>query len=268
MTMPNVHKLVKMNKPLVIVQARTGSTRLPNKMLIPFHNNESVLQIILSRLLTALGHHADRLVVATTVCDSDKGIVDLCNNIGVKVFRGNEHDVLDRFIQAAHTYSADRIIRVCADNVFLDMASFLYLYDLMTSTQADYESFRTLDGTPSIRTHYGFWTEGVTTSALEKVASMTDEPIYHEHVTNFIYTNPDTFKVSLTPVQQLIPEVELHRDLRLTLDTADDFKIQQQLYAYLHDNGLDITPSEIFRYLDANPELYCVMKKNIEANSK
>ncbi len=253
---------------MVIVQARTGSTRLPNKMLMPFHGGKSVLEIILSRLSGALGPDAGRLVVATTVNPSDGGIADMCQRLGIKVFRGSEQDVLDRFVQAAHTHGATRLLRVCADNVFLDMHSFRYLYDRMTVTDADYESFMTSDGTPSIRTHYGFWTEGVTVDALERVASMTDEKLYHEHVTNFIYAHPDRFKVGFTPVSQVIPGVEQHGHLRLTLDTADDFRVQQQLYAHLADNGLDMTPGEIFRYMDANPGLYGVMQKNIEANSK
>ncbi|MDE7443225.1 MAG: glycosyl transferase family 2, partial [Muribaculaceae bacterium] len=161
-----------------------------------------------------------------------------------------------------------RLIRVCADNVFLDMESFRYLYDRMTFTDADYESFCTHDGTPSIRTHYGFWTEGVTTSALERVATLTNESLYHEHVTNFIYANPDKFQVRLTPVDQIIPEVEQHEGLRLTLDTAEDFSVQQTLFGYLTDSGLDVTPQEIFRYMQTHPDVYAIMKQNIQANSK
>lgn len=227
-----------------------------------------MLEIILSRLTGALGSDAGRLMVATTVSDSDNGIVDLCRSIGVNTFRGSEQDVLDRFIQSALSMDADRIIRVCADNVFLDMESFLFLFHRMSVTDADYESFRTHDGTPSIRTHYGFWTEGVTLGALERVAMLTDEPLYHEHVTNFIYSNPDKFRVSLTPVSRVIPGVEDHEGLRLTLDTADDFRVQQALFGYLCEAGRDITPREIFRYMEENPRIYDVMRRNIEANSK
>ena len=57
---------------------------------------------------------------------------------------------------------------------------------------SDYISFN-INGTPSIKTHYGFWTEYVTLDTLKRIKSLTKDKIFHEHVTNYIYTNPHSF---------------------------------------------------------------------------
>ena len=175
-------------------------------------------------------------------------------------------DVLDRFIGAARSVGANKVIRVCADNVFLDMKSLRFLYETFHADRRhDYMSFRKSDGTPSIKTHYGFWAEAVTLDALEKVARATDDPLYHEHVTNYIYSHPDMFGCCL---HQIDPEVESHEDLRLTMDTPEDYSLQRELYAALGGDERQIEPEALIKYLDMHRELYTTMRRNIESNSK
>ena len=102
-----------MNKLGIIIQARTGSTRLPSKMILPFYGNDGILSILLSRLTQC--KLADSIIVATTSSSPDDAICDLVREHRVKCFRGDENDVLDRFIQAARYYGISKIIRICAD---------------------------------------------------------------------------------------------------------------------------------------------------------
>lgn len=255
-----------MTSPLIILQARTGSSRLPGKMTLPFFEGKCVLEIILERIKSALPDSQDSIVVATTVNSSDDAIADICSRLNVDCFRGSESDVLSRFVGCANKYGADKIIRVCADNVFLDMDALRLLRDRFSSAEdCDYMSFRKSDGTPSIRTHYGFWTEAVTLEALERVCSLTDEPLYHEHVTNYVYQNPDVFRCVFIPMDLTI---ENHADLRLTLDTADDFEVQKSIFSALSSRRQPLTPENILEYLDRHPEDYEIMKKSIMQNSK
>lgn len=136
------------------------------------------------------------------------------------------------------------------------------------STDYDYVSFIRSDGVPSIKTHYGFWAEGVRLDALKRVAEATDESIYHEHVTNFIYGHPNLFRCLFLPIEESVRGIEDHPYLRLTVDTLDDFEIQRTIYRDFATNGVDITPGNLIAYLDERPEMYSVMKKNIEINSK
>lgn len=252
----------------IIIQARTGSTRLPNKMLMPFADGKGILEILLDRIKGAFPPGFDKLVVATTTQPGDDRIAALCRRMGVSCFRGSEDDVLQRFIGAAERFGATRIIRVCADNVFLDVDQLAALYKRLEASGNDYEAYRTADGTPSIKTHYGFWAEGTTLDALKRVRALTDEKLYHEHVTNYIYTHPELFKVALTPLAEVAPGIEEARGLRLTIDTAEDFDISREVYAHLVGQGIATSPANIITYLAQRPDLYERMTAVIKQNSK
>jgi spore coat polysaccharide biosynthesis protein SpsF (cytidylyltransferase family) len=255
-----------MSKTAVIIQARTGSTRLPNKMALPFDGERPVLAVLLGRISSALVDTDARIIVATTTDKRDDQIEDIARKEGLEVFRGSESDVLDRFIRAAESIGAHKVIRVCADNVFLDMENLKILYNLLdTDTSHDYVSFRKSDGTPSIKTHYGFWTEGVTLDALKKAAGMTSDKLYHEHVTNFIYTHPDEFACSFI---QIDPEVEKHENLRLTMDTEDDYIVQRAIYSDVKGDERKMTPKSLIDYLEGHREYYETMSRTIMNNTK
>ena len=118
-----------MNKLGIIIQARTGSTRLPSKMILPFYGNDGILSILLSRL--TLCKLADSIIVETSSLSPDDAICYLVREHRVKCFRGDENEVLDRFIQAARYYGISKIIRFCADNPFLDIGCSIKLKILL-----------------------------------------------------------------------------------------------------------------------------------------
>jgi spore coat polysaccharide biosynthesis protein SpsF len=245
----------------IIIQARTGSTRMPEKVIQPFYNDQTILDLLLVKAKkTRLP-----VILATTVNPSDDRICLLADKHQIPFFRGSENDVMDRFIQAAHTHGLSKIIRICADNPFLDLASLQRLADEFTSSDADYLGFQLAGNKPSILTHFGFWAEGVRLDALEKAAGLTSEKLYHEHVTNFIYGNPDLFNVQLINAD---PLVFSRHDIRLTLDTADDFELQQQLYAAMSKENPTFGLREIVHYLDQHLEILSKMQNEIMKNQK
>lgn len=246
----------------IIVQARTGSTRLPSKMVLPFFEGKGILELLLLRMKRA--NLGDDVIVATTTDSRDDVICDTTKNAGVEYYRGSEADVLDRFVQAAKSHKVSKVIRVCADNPFLDIQALKNLMALGRDSEMDYISYCTTDKLPTIKTHYGFWAEYVTVKALEKVAERTDENIYHEHVTNYIYTHPDLFGIKLIP----IPTSLEHRKIRLTIDTLTDFQMQQTIYKAVFSENPDFQIADIVNYLDLHPDLYSVMDEMIKANQK
>ena len=256
-------------KPIIIIQARTGSTRLPQKMIKSFLGDQTVLDILLTRLKKIGNQFVDNIIVATSDNPNDDAIEKICQSHNIPVFRGSENDVLQRFIDTADKYNADKIIRICADNVFLDTQSLCSLAAILDSSDYDYISYQTKEGRPSILTHYGFLAEGVKLSALKHVAIHTSESIFQEHVTNRIHSAQDLYKVKLFPIDSVIPGLEAHRNLRLTLDTQEDFELQRSIYADLTALDSSFTPQEIMDYLDnRHPEYYQIMAKTIKANSK
>ncbi len=246
-----------------IVQARSGSTRMPNKILLPFNKKQSILDLLIEKLKQVEG---TKVVIATSTNPNCDPIEKVSEAHGVACFRGSENDVLQRFIDAAEANDADKIIRVCSDNPFLELASINGLVSFVKENgkDKDYIGF-SINGTPSIKTHYGFWTEYVTLDALKRVKELTEECLYHEHVTNYIYGNPDQFAIDWIEGPAVINS---HSDIRLTIDTLDDFKNAQQIYADLCANNPYPTIDDIVVYLDGHKDYYSSMKSQIEKNSK
>jgi spore coat polysaccharide biosynthesis protein SpsF len=245
----------------IILQARTGSTRMPEKVILPFYEGKSILDLLIEKV-QKLGVPA---VLATTVNALDDRICDLAARHDFPVFRGSENDVLDRFIQTARQFKFGKVIRVCADNPFLDLAGMKTLIDTFAKSDADYLSFQLAGNKPSILTHFGFWTEAVRLDALEKAQQLTNEKLYHEHVTNFIYGNPQLFDVQFIQADSLVFS---RTDIRMTLDTAEDFQVQQQIFATISKENPNFGIPEIVSWLDQHPEILEVMKNEILKNQK
>ena len=133
----------------IIVQARTGSTRLPGKMVKTFYNGMSLLEILINNLKKV----GVPIIVATTLNTNDDFIADIANGQNVSVFRGDENNVLNRFHEAAKQFNVAKIIRVCSDNPLIDIDSLLHLKNSFENRDADYWCFYTRDFTPTINTH-------------------------------------------------------------------------------------------------------------------
>ena len=177
----------------IIIQARIGSTRLPKKMTKAFFNDKGIFELITEKILKYFPNIT--IVVATSINPVDDEIEKLCQKIGVKCFRGSENNVLQRFIDAAEKFNISKIIRVCADNPFINMLALKNLIEFSTNSNADYISYKTSLNKPSILTHYGLWAEYVSINALLKVSKLTQDKFFTEHVTNFLYNNENLFDI-------------------------------------------------------------------------
>lgn len=245
-----------------IVQARLGSTRLPNKILLPFYKGKSIISLLIDKLLL---FKDVKTIVATSSDTVNDPLVQFLKKKEVCYFRGSENDVLDRFIAAAEFYNIDRIIRICSDNPFLELDSLRQLVMRSQNSDADYISFQ-INGLPSIKTHFGFWTEYVTLNTLKRIREMTSDPLYHEHVTNYIYTNPDKFKIEWLFGPECLKDRD---DIRLTTDTLIDFENAREIYNEFCQKGI-FYPSikDIVKYLDTHSNCLKLMKSEILKNSK
>ena len=244
----------------IIIQARTGSTRLANKMLKPFYQNQTILHIIIENLKRDIDLP---IILATTNNPNDDCIEEVAEENGIFCFRGSEENVLQRFIDAANQYQVEVIIRVCADNPFLNPAYILSLIDLYKESQSDYISFKTKNDIPTIKTHYGFFAELVSLSALIKVEKLTNEKLYREHVTNFIYINTPLFDVKLIAIP-----FEENESIRLTIDTLEDFNLAQSIYKELKKDHDTISPQLVISYLNQNKDYLKQMQQQIQLQQK
>jgi spore coat polysaccharide biosynthesis protein SpsF (cytidylyltransferase family) len=245
-----------------VIQARTGSTRLPKKVVRHFYNSCNILELIIDRIKKS--YPSIPVILATTIAEQDNILVDIANKKDINYFRGSESNVLSRFIEVGEEYKFEYIIRVCADNPFLYTKSFVELIEKARVTNADYIGFE-VSGVPSIKSHFGFWGEVVKLSALKQVAARTNESLYLEHVTNYVYSNPDLFKIELLKIQS---EVAERRDVRLTIDTEQDFLNSKVLYSHLHENKIPLIPEIIIDQIDLFTDMKQSMLDQITINSK
>lgn len=249
------------DKIVFIIQARLCSTRMPAKIIQPFYGGRSIIQLLLEKLK----QYADcDIVLATSIDSSNDFLERIATESGVRCFRGSENDVLQRFIDAAESVNAKHIIRVCSDNPFLNEDAIKQLLERVKNSSADYISFRVND-TPSIKTHFGFWTEHVTLDALKRVKELTNESLYHEHVTNYIYAHPEEFAIEWI---QAATCLEGRTDIRLTCDTPIDFQNTQEIYEALIGEHPHPTIEDIVAYVDNHPKYLQTMKEEIKKNSK
>lgn len=251
-----------MPRNLIIIQARVSSTRLPGKVLKPLWKGMNLLDLQLEKLKNC----GVPFLLATSENPSDDAIVSWAKQNWVDVFRGDENNVLKRFIDCAKQYGAQNLIRVCSDNPFIQLnqvSDFLHALE----QGFDYVSYCNDSGTPAIKTHWGLFVEGVKLTALEKASEMLeahpDKNFYSEHVTNFIYGQPEQFKVKL----DVAPEVVVSRnDLRFTIDTEEDFNNMKEMLDLL--NGNQPTLDELVSLTEENPHILITMQKGIKSFTK
>jgi len=104
-------------KVVAVVQARMGSTRLPNKVMKPI-GGIPMIEILLSRL--SKSHEVNQIVLATSVDKRNKPLVDHVRKLGYFSVEGSENDVLARYVQAAQEHNADIVVRITGDCPIVD----------------------------------------------------------------------------------------------------------------------------------------------------
>jgi spore coat polysaccharide biosynthesis protein SpsF (cytidylyltransferase family) len=238
------------------IQARMGSKRLPEKVLLKLDAKNTVLDKVYSQV--ALSNSVKRIVILTSTNEKDNQLSDYCVSKGYEVFRGDENNVLKRFINAADFFKEDVIFRICADNPFISTNLINKLAE--NYHKQDYLSFK-VGSNPAIKTHFGIFTELVSLSSLKKIDSILSVNSQHrEHVTSGIYTNTNEFKVEFLKYTVL-----KEKELRLTLDDIEDFDIIKNILRLIsYDVGF-----EYVRLINDIPlHLKNRMKRQIEKYEK
>jgi spore coat polysaccharide biosynthesis protein SpsF (cytidylyltransferase family) len=230
--------------PVAIIQARVGSTRLPGKVLQELAGT-TVLEVLLQRC--ALSRRLAGILVATTELAADDPIADLARRAGVGVFRGSEHDVLDRYVQAQAAEAADTglVMRLTADSPLTDPANIDEVILLHEQAPADYvcvESYPLGLGGAEL----------MTAEALRRAHRETrpDETAYREHVTTYMKAHPGRFALRIDNASP-----PCHRpELRLTVDEPPDLELVRRVCDHFAPR-IDFGTAEVIRLLDARPDL-------------
>ena len=226
-----------------IMQARVGSTRLPRKVLKSICG-KTILEHDIDRL--RLVKNIDEIIIATTVEERDIEIVREADRLGVKYFRGSENDVLSRYYLAAKENNADIVVRVTSDCPLLDsrIANMTISHLLDNLDKYDYVS-NTL--TPSFPR--GLDIEAFTFDSLERAYNEAKLTREREHVTPYIYTNKDQFRLGCYK-----NKID-YSSYRWTLDTTEDFEFISAIYDRLYKTNPSFNMEDIIKLLASQPEL-------------
>lgn len=207
---------MKKIKNVAIIQARQGSKRLPEKCTKKI-SRHSLIEWVVKR--TQMSKNLDDIIIATTRNKEDKVFKKIAKKLKVKVFFGNEKNVLARFLGAATKFKADNIIRICADNPFVSSRFIDNLINFYNSHSCDLAFNHRSDQKINYKCIDGLGAEIFSISVLKSISQLANSKADQEHVTKFIYDNKKKFNIIPTPVKK-----KFQSKKKLDINTEKDLK--------------------------------------------
>jgi spore coat polysaccharide biosynthesis protein SpsF len=227
---------------IAIVQARFGSTRLPGKIFKPLADKPMIWHVVDRLSYTKM---LDKIVIATTTLFEDNQVEQFCNINNISFYKGSSNDVLSRYYQTAKNYNAEIVIRVTSDCPVIDPV----IIDAMLKQFIQEDHIDYLSNTLERTFPRGLDAEIFTFAALEKTFNEAKLDYEHEHVTPYIYNNPELFTI-----KNYANETDLS-SYRWTVDTSEDFRFIEEIYNSLYKKDKIFLCKDILQLIEKHPEL-------------
>lgn len=226
-----------------IIQARMGSTRLPDKIMKILHR-KTILEHVIERVKQS--KFIDEIIIATTTHERDSVIEFEVSKSGEKAFRGSENDVLSRYYYAAKENKLDVVVRITSDCPLIDPIVIDEIIEYYLKSKKDIVSNAGSD--LSNRTYpRGLDTEVFSFNVLENAFYNAEEKYQREHVTPYIY---ETSKKTYFYKNDIN-----YSKYRWTLDTYEDFELISEVYKHLYHGVHDFYLNDIVKLFERMPEL-------------
>ena len=233
----------------IIVQTRTGSTRLPGKVMMKADDKLLMVDYVINQLKHSKLH--DEIVIATTDLKQDDVIFDYVTNRNIPCFRGDEKNVLERHYECAKKYAFSTIVRIPSDKPLIDPTIVDSVIEKFQSNSYDYISNFSVDVNDNDRfiPSYpsGTEVEIFSFTALETAWKNATSEHDKEHVTPYIYSNPEKFNI-LT----LKSEKDLSQ-FRWALDYENDLKLIRIIISKIQKRP--ILMNDILELFEQEPDL-------------
>jgi spore coat polysaccharide biosynthesis protein SpsF len=224
-----------------IIQARTSSTRLHNKVF-KILCGKPLIEHITNRVKSS--SKIEKIILATTLNKKDNALEVWATENNILFFRVDENDVLGRYYQSAKYFSVDTIVRITADDPFKDPFIIDDVINLFETKKLDFAYNNSPPTFPE-----GLDTEVFSFDALEKAYKSSIDPFEREHVTQYFYRNPDLFK------QACLKNSTDLSYLRWTIDTQKDWDMAKIVYDKLYHAKEIFTMTDILGLLKKEPEI-------------
>lgn len=232
---------------VAIIQARMGSTRLPNKVM-KLIDGVPMIELLISRLVRA--KEVDKIVVATSVDAHNQPLVEHVRKLGYACEQGSENDVLGRYVQAARAHQTDVVVRITGDCPLIDPALVDEVVRRFKAAGVDYLSNTSPPSYPD-----GLDTEVFTFAALERAARETDKAFDREHVTPYLRES-DQFR------QAAMQNDEDLSALRWTVDELADFEVVSSVFSHFAPD-IHFTWQQVLTLQRSQPQLFAVNQQLI-----
>ena len=227
-------------KIVALVQARMGSTRLPNKVMKPIAGIP-MIELLLTRL--ANSKEIDQIVVATSVDERNITLVEHVRMLGYTCEQGSENDVLERYAQAAEKHKADVVVRITGDCPLVDSDLVDEVIRQFKAEKVDYFCNTNPPTYPD-----GLDIEVFTFKALEQTSRETADPFDREHVTPYLRKS-GKFK---TAAMQHSEDLSV---LRWTVDEPADFEVIEKVFEHFNPT-IDFTWVDVLALQKQYPEIF------------
>lgn len=231
---------------VTVIQARTGSSRLPNKILLPLSNLPLLYRMYERVEASKL---KGTIVIATTLDKSDDKVEELCKEFKLNCYRGHPTDLLDRHYQAAKLYNADTVVKIPSDCPLIDKDIIDKVIDfyINNSDKFDYVSNLHPASYPD-----GNDVEIMSMSALEDAWLNASKAMEREHTTPYFWENPDKFRIGNVVLESGLDYSMSHR---FTIDYEKDYNFIKRVYDELYPINPKFALKEILDLLERKPEI-------------
>lgn len=242
---------------VTVIQARTGSTRLPNKVLRPLAGKPLLVRMV-ERVTAA--RLAGTVVVATTREPADDPLVAVCRDAGLNCYRGDSSDLLDRHYQAGKLYQASAVIKIPSDCPLIDPRIIDRVIAHYLAHRGGYDFVSNL--------HPATYPDGndveiMSMPALEIAWREARRPLEREHTTPFLWENPDRFRLANVPWETGLDYSMSHR---WTIDYEADYQFIAAVYDALYSSERHFTLEEILAFLSTHPEIGAINQRYAGVN--
>jgi len=239
-----------------VIQARMNSERLPGKIFAKVNGEESLLALIWRRISGV----EIEWWLATTNSPADDVTEIWGSSNGLKVFRGDEDDVLSRFSAIVSKSKCDWVVRVTADNPLVDS----FVINELISQAATAPSDIDVIGDKLAERYFplGYIPEIVRAAALIRIEKeLSSDVFYHRsNVTSALYPEKSQ-KFSNN-------ELPKRSQWRWTIDTNLDLFMVRELFRRIGDGRINPNYLELVQFLDSNEQIaninQSVTQKGIE----
>jgi len=229
-------------KTAILVTARLKSTRLPKKVIRPIHGRPMIVHM-LDRL--KLARRSEEIIICTSPIAQDDPLVDIAKQEGVRCYRGHPEDVLLRLTHAAEQFEVDTVVSCTADNPFVDPEYIDRLVEFHLKHGYDYSK---IEGLPFGTFSYALSYPAMVTAC--EIKEKVDTEVWGGY-----FTETGLFSWGVMDVED--PSVRWP-DLRLTVDTSEDFELIQHIFDELYQPGEVFPLRAILKLCRSRPDLIAI----------